>query len=225
MKNNHKGKFIVYKLLNLGEVCYVGQTTSLDLRVIAHRKDKTFDEIWYTEVETREIMNGLEAYLIHTLIPVYNKTLNLQQLREYTSRKDNNQVQLEWNTYYQQDDLEGTLHLINNYRVCKHLAEQGLPKVRHLEVNMSWYLRGTPAISSIIAENGEPYLRIHPDYSENLFRDSLMNIMLLEEEDLESFTREYFSDVNLGEEAVYSYLAINCLKRIVGIYQKQRTFQ
>lgn len=65
---------IVYFLLRQGEVVYVGQTSSAwPERIATHLNEgtKDFDDVWYLEVERREL-SAVEAFYIRHFQPEYN---------------------------------------------------------------------------------------------------------------------------------------------------------
>jgi len=65
----------VYFLVSESEVVYVGKTTRLAHRIEAHMKDKTFDDVWYLEVD-RQSLNETEQAYIRRFRPKYNVQCN-----------------------------------------------------------------------------------------------------------------------------------------------------
>lgn len=64
--------FYVYALWDKDEIVYVGQSTHLGQRIMAHKKNKTFDSYSFFKCETFDDMDSIEATLIVQLQPKYN---------------------------------------------------------------------------------------------------------------------------------------------------------
>ncbi len=62
----------VYFLIDSSQIVYVGQSTSLGLRIHAHRTDKNFDKVLYMPIDEYRLLE-VERFFIETLEPKYNK--------------------------------------------------------------------------------------------------------------------------------------------------------
>lgn len=78
-------QYFVYKLLDKEAIVYVGQTTGLDNRINQHKADKVFDSVMVIEVDSKDIMDGLESHLILKYMPQYNKTCNLELAKNFSN--------------------------------------------------------------------------------------------------------------------------------------------
>ncbi len=61
----------VYFLLDGDDVVYVGQSVSLQTRIISHKKDKKFDRVVYISCD-RERLDEVEGTFIRALKPKFN---------------------------------------------------------------------------------------------------------------------------------------------------------
>ena len=64
--------FCVYALWDNDEIVYVGQSTQLGQRIMAHTKDKLFDSYSFFDCKSFEEMDSIESALIIQLQPKYN---------------------------------------------------------------------------------------------------------------------------------------------------------
>ena len=64
--------FCVYALWDKDEIVYVGQSTQLGQRIMAHTKDKLFDSYSFFDCGSFEEMDSIESTLIIQLQPKYN---------------------------------------------------------------------------------------------------------------------------------------------------------
>ena len=70
-------EYYVYVLVNNGSVVYVGQTSNIETRLLAHEKTKEFDSYFSIECD-RKYLSAFEAELIVKLNPILNSTLPSQ---------------------------------------------------------------------------------------------------------------------------------------------------
>ncbi|AUR93475.1 GIY-YIG nuclease superfamily protein [Vibrio phage 1.187.O._10N.286.49.F1] len=75
--------FTVYLLKSKGEIVYVGSSYSLETRLVAHKRDKSFDEVLVCIKSTKEEMLNLENAYIQQYTPCYNKSANLKRAASY----------------------------------------------------------------------------------------------------------------------------------------------
>ena len=64
--------FCVYALWDKDEIVYVGQSTQLGQRIMAHTKDKLFDSYSFFDCKSFDEMDSIESTLIIQLRPKYN---------------------------------------------------------------------------------------------------------------------------------------------------------
>ena len=64
--------FCVYALWDKDEIVYVGQSTQLGQRIMAHTKDKLFDSYSFFDCKSFYEMDSIESALIIQLKPKYN---------------------------------------------------------------------------------------------------------------------------------------------------------
>lgn len=64
--------FCVYTLWDNDEIVYVGQSTQLGQRIMAHTKDKLFDSYSFIDCKSVDEMDSIESALIIQLQPKYN---------------------------------------------------------------------------------------------------------------------------------------------------------
>lgn len=74
IRKYHGSKF-VYLIFENQDVVYVGSTTNLYQRMIAHSKDKNIDEVLLLQYDTYENMSISERTIIRDFKPRLNKTL------------------------------------------------------------------------------------------------------------------------------------------------------
>ncbi len=67
-------KSYIYSLFKNDRIIYIGQTISLDTRIICHEKDKDFDLVKFFRVPRKEA-NEWEAEMILRHNPIYNCTI------------------------------------------------------------------------------------------------------------------------------------------------------
>lgn len=70
-------EFYVYQLLKDGVVVYVGKTDRSHDRMIAHRKEKDFDEVKYLQCSGTKEQDIIENTCIYLMKPKYNKSVRL----------------------------------------------------------------------------------------------------------------------------------------------------
>lgn len=88
-------KYNVYALWKDKEIVYIGQSTMLANRILAHAKTKDFDSYSYFECGTKDEMDLIESNLIILLEPKYNKTItsgyeSLQRFRKRVEKISDN---------------------------------------------------------------------------------------------------------------------------------------
>lgn len=214
-----RGKYLVYKLIDAGEVVYIGQSTKLDLRVTAHRKDKSFDEVLYTEVSSHEEMNALEHYLILEYAPKYNDDVKLNKARDYISKFNKTCETIVWECWIGKNPVD-VMEAINTFSLLRYVEEERQPEPIPMQVNLNWYFEDDVAIRTTNDErNGEPFLVLNKAYAENLFISSLSNLRTLSDEDLKTFVFESFIDINHKKDKVEAMLCMNKLREISKLYQ------
>ena len=72
----------IYFLMNDNEVVYVGQSIDIHRRINKHKESKTFDKIYYLEVD-KQNLDEIEKKYILEYQPIYNKTyLNKYNIKE-----------------------------------------------------------------------------------------------------------------------------------------------
>ena len=64
--------FCVYALWDKDEIVYVGQSTQLSQRIMAHTKNKLFDSYSFFDCKSFDEMDSIESTLIIQLQPKYN---------------------------------------------------------------------------------------------------------------------------------------------------------
>ena len=69
----------IYFLIQGDEICYVGQSTNIHVRLVTHTKDKQFTAYSYV-LCSKEILDKLESIYIHLFRPKYNGNGNKHQL-------------------------------------------------------------------------------------------------------------------------------------------------
>lgn len=66
-------KYFVYCLYKDDQIIYIGSSTKLVNRVIAHNKDKDFDSVVYCRLPDKQTMLNFEIYAIDKVKPPLNK--------------------------------------------------------------------------------------------------------------------------------------------------------
>ena len=64
--------FCVYALWDKDEIVYVGQSTQISQRIMAHTKNKLFDSYSFFDCKSFDEMDSIESTLIIQLQPKYN---------------------------------------------------------------------------------------------------------------------------------------------------------
>lgn len=77
--------YTIYALWEDNEIVYIGQSTNVYTRLEVHKKsDKIFNKYSFFNVKDKNEMDSVESFLIQTLKPKYNKTVE----HSYVSLKD-----------------------------------------------------------------------------------------------------------------------------------------
>ena len=80
------GSYSVYKLIDKGEVVYIGSTIDLASRIKSHNSDKYFDNVEVCGVENEVGMLSLENSLIYKHLPKYNKMIHTRYIDKNTMK-------------------------------------------------------------------------------------------------------------------------------------------
>lgn len=215
-----RGKHLVYKLVDAGEIVYVGQSIKLDLRETAHKKDKVFDEVLYTEVESTEEKDSLENYLILMYTPKYNDTIKLSKARNYVNKFYSNFDKIVWYNWVGKNP-EYSMEMIDTLILLRYISLEGTPASLPIEINLNWNFEKDSAIRTFNDEdNGEPHLILNKGYAGNLFRRSLSNIRTWSNDELEDFVFQNFVDHHCKKDKAEAMLCINRIREISRIYQE-----
>ena len=77
--------YTIYALWKDNKIVYIGQSTNFYTRLEVHKKsDKLFNKYSFFNVRDKNEMDSVESFLIRTLKPKYNKTVE----HSYVSLKD-----------------------------------------------------------------------------------------------------------------------------------------